>query len=336
MAQGRQGPMQDSRINYVVVGAFVFAMLIALIIVVSTLAGRTGATDDYYTVYDNVGGLKFGTLVMYEGYQIGQVEAIEPIIEGTEAIKFRVNMSVREGWRIPDDSLARASVSGLLAAMTIDIDEGESTTFLKPGSLIQGQSATNFFAALSEIGAEFGDLSADSIRPLLANINAYIKNLDQVTMERVPPILADLNKISNQMAADVPEITAGLRRTTAMIEKDVLKPENRQHIDAVLANFDVTAENLATLTSDLDETQRLLVTSMQSISKLVDDNAGNVDESVRSLRYTLDTISRYVDDISHNTETTTRNLAEFARAIRENPGLLVSGSPQDDQAKAGK
>ncbi|MBM3515429.1 MAG: MCE family protein [Alphaproteobacteria bacterium] len=328
--------MQDSRINYVMVGTFVTAMLIAFIIVISTLAGRTGATDDYYTVYDNVGGLKFGTLVMYEGYQIGQVESIEPIIEGTEAIKFRVNLSVREGWRIPDDSIARASVSGLLAAMTVDIDEGESKSFLKPGALIQGQSATNFFAALSEIGSQFGELSADSIKPLLANINAYIKNLDQVTMERVPPILADLNKISNQMAADVPEITAGLRRTTTMIEKDVLKPENRQHIDSVLANLDQTSGDLANLSGDLDETRQLLVTSMQSIAKLVDDNKGNVDESVRNLRYTLDTISRYVDDISHNTESTTRNLAEFARAIRENPGLLVSGSPQDDSAKAGK
>ena len=328
--------MQDSRINYVVVGGFVFAMLIAFIIVISMLAGRTGATDDYYTVYDNVGGLKFGTLVMYEGYQIGQVESIEPIVDGTEAIKFRVNMTVREGWRIPDDSIARASVSGLLAAMTVDIDEGESKTFLKPGALINGQSATNFFAALSEIGSQFGELSADSIKPLLANINAYVKNLDKVTMERVPSILADLNKISNQMAADVPEITAGLRRTTTLIEKDVLKPENRQHIDTVLSNLNQTSENLTSLSGDLDETRRLLVTSMQSIAKLVDDNAGNVDESVRSLRYTLDTISRYVDDISHNTETTTRNLAEFSRAIRENPGLLVSGSPQDDQSKGGQ
>lgn len=320
--------MQDSRINYAVVGAFVLAMLIGFIIVVSTLAGRTGATDDYYTIYDNVGGLKFGTLVMYEGYQIGQVESIEPVIEGTDPIRFRVNMTVREGWRIPDDSIARASVSGLLAAMTVDIDEGESKTFLKPGALINGQSATNFFAALSEIGSQFGDLTADSIKPLLGNINAYIKNLDKMTAENVPVILANLNK----MSVDLPDISAGVKRTTAVVEKEILKPQNVQHIDAVLANFDQTSANLAALTSELDETRALLAQSMQNVNKLIEDNAGNIDESIRSLRYTLDTISRYVDDISHNTDTTTRNLAEFSRAIRENPGLLVRGSPQDDQA----
>ena len=324
--------MQDSRINYAVVGGFVLAMLVGFIFVISTLAGRTGATDDYYTVYDNVGGLKFGTLVMYEGYPIGQVESIEPEIKGTEPIRFRISMSVREGWRIPDDSIARASVSGLLAAMTVDIDEGESKTFLKPGSLIKGQSATNFFAALSEIGAQFGDLTADSIKPLLGNINAYIKNLDKMTAENVPGILANLNK----MAADMPDISAGVKRTTDLIEKDVLKPGNRQHIDAVLANFNQTSANLANLSGNLDETRQLLAKSMENVNKLIEDNAGNVDESIRSLRYTLDTISRYIDDISHNTDATTRNLAEFSRAIRENPGLLVRGSPQDDQAASAK
>ncbi|MDX2221349.1 MAG: MlaD family protein [Rhodospirillaceae bacterium] len=325
--------MQDSRINYVIVGGFVLALLVAFVAVISTLAGRTGATDDYFTVYDNVSGLKFGTLVMYEGYQIGQVESVEPIIEGSDSIKFRVNMSVREGWRIPDDSLARATVSGLLSAMTIDIDEGESSTFLKPGAEIKGVSATNFFAALSEIGAEFGELSADSIRPLLGNINAYVKNLDQMTMEHVPDILGNLETLSAQLAKDVPEVTASLQRTTELVETDLLKPANREKIDAIIANFEATSANVKTLTADLDETRRLLLTSMQNINRLVEDNAGNVDESVQSLRYTLDTISRYVDDIALNTETTTRNLAEFARAIRENPGLLVSGSPQDDQAK---
>ena len=58
--------MQDSRINYVIVGAFVAAMLVALVVVISMLAGRTGATDPYFTVYGNVGGIKYGTIVFYE------------------------------------------------------------------------------------------------------------------------------------------------------------------------------------------------------------------------------------------------------------------------------
>lgn len=326
--------MQDSRINYVIVGSFVAAVLAMFIVVISMLAGRSGATDSYYTVYDNVSGLKFGTQVLYEGYQIGQVESIEPTFEGND-VSFRVNFEVREGWKIPSDSIARASAGGLLAALAIDIDGGHSKTMLKPGSLVKGASPSNFFSALSQIGSEFGEISADSIKPLLANLNAYIRNLDKLTMENVPEILESLNKVSKDLARDVPKISASLARTSQAVETGVLKPENLERIDTILANLDKTSSNLSGLSADLGQTRELLMTSMKSINQVVTDNAGNVDESVRNLRYTLDTIARYIDDISQNTEVTTRNMAEFSRAIRENPGLLVSGSPQADQAKSG-
>jgi len=326
--------MQDSRINYVVVGSFVAGVVAIFIVVISMLAGRSGATDPYYTVYDNVAGLKFGTQVLYEGYQIGQVESIEPMFEG-QNVSFRINMTVQEGWKIPDDSVARASVGGLLSALTIDIDGGQSKTSLKPGALIKGASASNFFAALSEIGSEFGEISADSIKPLLGNLNAYIRNLDKMTMENVPEILANLNKISTDLSRDVPKITASLAKAAQTIDTGVLRPENVERIDDIIGNLDATAENMAGLTADLGKTRDMLLASMQTLNKVVEDNAGNVDESVRSLRYTMDTIARYIDDIAQNTEATTRNMSEFSRAIRENPGLLVSGSAQSDQAKTG-
>ncbi|MDX2143997.1 MAG: MlaD family protein [Rhodospirillaceae bacterium] len=324
--------MQDSRINYVIVGGFVAAVLAAFLVVVSILAGRTGATDEYYTVYNNVNGLKFGTLVLYEGYQIGQVDSIEPMFEG-QNVSFRVNLSVQEGWKIPEDSVARASVGGLLSALTIDIDGGQSPTALKPGSLIKGASASNFFAALSDIGSEFGEISSSSIKPLLASLNAYVKDLDKMTQDNVPVILGNLTKISEDLARDVPVISASLKRTSQSVETGVFKPENVARIDTIIANLDKTSANLAGISDDIGETREMLMASMRNINRVVEDNAGNVDESIRSLRYTLDTIARYIDDIAHNTEATTRNLSEFSRAIRENPGLLVSGSPQSDRPK---
>src|SRR5262245_25098910 len=116
--------MQDSRINYVVVGAFVSAMLVAFVAIISILAGSSGSTDKYYTVYNNVGGIKYGTQVLYEGYQIGQVMSVEPVA-GEHTMMFRVNLEVEEGWKIPDDSVAVAAVSGLLSAMTVDIRGGQ-------------------------------------------------------------------------------------------------------------------------------------------------------------------------------------------------------------------
>jgi len=314
--------MQDSRINYVLVGAFVAAMLVAFVVVVSMLAGSRGATDNYFTVYNNVGGVKFGTLVFYEGYQIGQVAKIEPVRDG-ENLRFKVDLEIQKDWKIPEDSLARANVSGLLSAVAIDIRAGKSPTFLKPGSEIKGTSASNFFATLADIGAEFGDLSNNSLRPLIDNVNNYIRQLGDATVQHLPEIMANLEKISGNV-----------ERASGSIEKDILKAENRSHIDSVLANADRTAANLAAVSQGLDETRKLLNDSIASVNKVVTDNSGNVDESMRSLRYTLDTLARYVDDIAHNADATARNMSEFSRSIRENPGLILGGAARPDQAKA--
>ena len=314
--------MQDSRINYVVVGAFVTAMLVALIVIISILAGSSGASDKYFTIYGNVSGVKFGTQVFYEGYQIGQVEKIDPIDKGNNQLQFRVEFEVKEGWKIPEDSIARAQVSGLLSGVAIDIRAGKSTTLLKPGAEIRGSEPTNMFAALQDISSQFGDLSANSIKPLLNNLNKYVTVLGESTIDHLPKAMADLEKIA-----------ASVQRTVGLIETEVLKPQNRQHLDTIIANFDTTAANLAQVTGGLDETRKVLNESIVKVNGVIDANAGNVNEAARDLRYTLDTIARYVDDISHNTDATARNMAEFSRSIRENPGLLLGGSPQKDQAK---
>jgi len=303
--------MQDSRINYVVVGAFVTAMLVAFVVIISVLAGSTGDTDEYYTVYDNVGGVKLGTLVYYEGYQIGQVDEVAPMGEGAK-VRFKVTMAVQEGWQIPDDSVARAQVSGLLSAIAIDIQGGKSPTILKPGAQIEGIEGTNIFATLADISSEFQELSTNTIQPLLASINTYVNQFGATTMQHLPALMDNLEKLS-----------ASLERTSGIVEKDLLKPENREQFDAIMTN-------LNQVSNDLKQTSALLNKSITNVNQVVENNAGNVDEAMRSLRYTLDTFSRHVDDISQNIDATARNMSEFSRSIRANPGVLLSGKDAPD------
>ena len=63
--------MREERRNYLVVGVFVLAVLAGLLVWLAVLSGRTGATDSFYVVYDNVMGVASGTQVLYEGFAIG-------------------------------------------------------------------------------------------------------------------------------------------------------------------------------------------------------------------------------------------------------------------------
>lgn len=325
--------MKDSSINYVVVGGFVSVMVVVFVIIISILAGSTGATDKYYTVYNNVGGLKYGTQVLYEGYQIGQVDSIEPMFDD-DSVQFRVDIEIDEGWVIPDDSVARATVSGLLSAMTIDIAGGESTQPLLPGALIPGVAPSNFFAALSEIGAEFGDLSQNSIKPLIENFNSYVTQIGDAAVDNAGPMLANLKTISEDLNRQVPEISASFTRTAKMIETDVMSPGNRTNLKSILTNFETASSDMAGLAEELNETRTLIHDSVVMINNVVAENSTDVNDAVKDLRYTLATISRTIDDITGNLESTSRNFAEFSRSIRQNPGLLLGGSPQQDEALA--
>ena len=71
--------MKRENINYLAVGLFVIVIMSAFFVVVYKITGRTGPTDHYFVTYDNVTGIKYGTPVSYEGYQVGQVELIEPV-----------------------------------------------------------------------------------------------------------------------------------------------------------------------------------------------------------------------------------------------------------------
>ena len=51
------------------------------------------------------------------------------------------------------------------------------------------------------------------------------------------------------------------------------------------------------------------------------------------LRYLTDSVSRHIDAINRNLEGAARNLYEFSRQIRQNPGLLLGGTPPRDQAR---
>ena len=72
--------MRNEKRNYIVVGAFVIAMLVALILWIALMSGGVGGTDKYFIVYDNVMGLKKGVeILLYHAPD-------NPILDGVIAV----------------------------------------------------------------------------------------------------------------------------------------------------------------------------------------------------------------------------------------------------------
>ena len=340
--------MRTSSVSYLAVGLFVLAMVAGLVASVAVLTGRTGATDDYFTVYRNVTGVEFGTKVLYEGYPIGQVEQVTPQkVKGR--MRFRVDFSIEKDWIIPADSVATVAAPGLLSAITISIRAGQKGKALAPGSQVKGEERTDIIAVVSTVAEDLGDLTRTAIKPLIATVekaagvfSAFVAADARGLTRDLSALTADLARRVPKIATDVETVAGNLIRTSERIDAlfanlDGVGLERR--IDAILGDMETAGTGFAGLALDLHETRLAadnllgsLRQTTESVDALVNDNRLDLEKAVVDLRHILDSTARNVDGINRNLEGASRNMYEFSRQIRQNPGVLLGGAPPPDAA----
>jgi phospholipid/cholesterol/gamma-HCH transport system substrate-binding protein len=292
--------VRDERRNYLVAGGFVVAMLVALLVWIGLLSGRTWGADRYHVHFARVHGLKAGTKVFFDGYPVGLIEGIARPVDTEQGRRFRVDLRIRDGWRVPEDSRARV-LREIFSGVVIDIRGGSSETPIPPGGEIPGEEGGDVFADVQSIARKF-DAMLEELRPVI-----------------------------DEAAAGGPEIVASLRSLTADLERAgdrlgaLLSTENADRVGRALANVEETSENLATLTRSLESTRAGLDGLVTRVGQLVDEDRGDVSEALRNLNHSLAAVARHIDAIAADLETSSRNLAEFTRGVREDPGVLVRG-----------
>ena len=72
---------------------------------------------------------------------------------------------------------------------------------------------------------------------------------------------------------------------------------------------------------------------LENMDDLVTGTKPEMEKAVSDLRFVMETLSRHIDTISQSLEGTSRNMYEFSRHIRQNPGLLLGGTPPSDNAQ---
>ena len=314
--------MKRDTINYFVVGIFVISLFFIFLLVLYRITGSTGATDEYYVVYENVAGIKFGTPVLYEGFQIGQVENIDPQFTGGDT-RYRLTLKVKQGWKIQQDSIARVEASGLLSTVSIDIKKGKSSTILTPGGEIRGVPSNDLFSTVSSVAEDIRDLAHNSLRPLLDKLNKQVDliggDIRDITSGDIRPLFRD------QVFPLMKKLNASADRLSR-----VLSDTNLDNVDSTLANLQAATTEADTLMRNLQLSRLAVDELLAKASAVVDDNSAALKSSVTDLKKTLYVTSQHIDAIAHHLEGASRNMQEFSRQIRENPSLLLRGaSPAD-------
>lgn len=333
--------MRTSKLSYFAVGLFVISMIAGLIVAVALLTGRTGATDSYHAYYSNVTGVKFGTQVVYEGYPIGQVVEVTPEPKDGR-MRFRVDFDVSEGWIIPNDSVVKIAAPGLLAAVTLAINAGDSATPHDPGTEVKAQERADMFAAVAGVAGDFGDLSNNYLKPLLANVDDAVSRINeflaadgegQMIASDARQTMGVAREIMGDLSGRIPTIAGQLEGilddigTTSDRLNTVLSPSNQTKIIGMI-------DNLNAATQKFDNVLITLNSILRDVDDLVLDEEGDVARMAKESRYIVESVARNIDTINQNMDGAARNLYEFSRQIRQNPGLLLGGTSPADKGAA--
>ncbi len=302
--------MRDSRKNYLIVGTFLLVLLGIGLVWIGMLAGVTHGTHQYVMEFDNVMGLSEGAQILYEGYPVGEIKQII-LTRGSERSVYRLEVTIREGFPIPKDSLAVITQSGLLSAVVIDIHEGRSPDLLTPGDRIPSQGATNILTTMSSVASQLGALADSSLKPLLDNLTGGTSSLESLSQD-APIILANLKTF-----------TSRLNDTTYRL--NALIDQSGGHVDSILTDVEAASGNVSTLTTDFQQTSKRLDSLLVTMNALVTKNTNEIDHSIGDLHHTLEVVASHIQEISYNLEATTRNLNELTSEVRQNPGVIIRG-----------
>jgi len=296
--------MRDARRNYLAVGSFVLAMAVVLLGWLAVLSGRTGQVDVYHTEFESVMGLAPGTQVLFQGYLVGLIDAIHPSVDGS---RYRVDLSLTSGWRVPEDSVARIASPGLLSAKVLDIRAGRSATSLAPGASIRSAESGDIFDQLGALAGEVGSLTR-RFEPMVASLS-----------EEIPAIARDARTLMGRL-----DDTAA--RLQSLVDED-----GGDRVGAIVRDVGTAAESLASLTTGLDETRGRLDGLLERVDTLVARQSPRIEDSLHDLQTSLDALSRHSEAIAHNLEDATRNMNEFSAQLRRDPGVIVYGPAKREE-----
>jgi len=308
--------MRDPRKNYLVVGTFLLVLLAALIVWLAVLSGRTEATHPYFMEFNNVMGLTEGAQILFEGYPAGQIEEIL-LSHEPDAPTYRLNVSIRQAWDIPNDSTAVITQAGFLSAVVVDIHAGKSTDMLTPGDEIASLGATGFLRTISSMAMKIEELSETTLKPLLENLTEGTSSLKDLSKD-VPIILGNLKTFSVELSDTTHRFKVFLGRNTKRVE-------------TILTDLEIASGNISGLTTEFRQTAKQIDHLLGSMDNLISKNRETIDHSLTDLHYTLEVIASHIREISSNLESTTRNMNEFTAEIRRNPSTIIRGREFNEQ-----
>lgn len=305
----------ETRSNNVLVGAVVLLLLAAIMIAAFWFSRVAGGNDVEYDIYfkQSVNGLAKGSAVTFAGVPSGQIKDIELWKRDPGFVKVRI--TVKEGTPILQGTTAtiQGSFTGL-SEIVLDGAVKGAPPIVCPETNIEAACPDGVPVIPTKPGA-FGEL-LNSAPQLLQRLSTLTERLTEMLSDKnqqsISGILANVDRLSGNLADRGPEIAATLAETRIMVQKAGLAA-------------DEIAKLTATTNSLLDEQGRPLI--------------GDLRKTIRSANSTIETLDKTVAEAQPGvrafSQQTMPEVGLLVRDLREMTRSFRAISEKLDQQGAG-
>jgi phospholipid/cholesterol/gamma-HCH transport system substrate-binding protein len=281
-----------------IVGLFVVASLVALLIMVLIIARQEGLFQqyvEYRAIFKNVSGLKVGSEVHLAGVTVGNVKEIIITPKGNTMVTFQIVEKYSD--RVRQDSQASIGFMGLLGEKSLDLTAGSpDKSPIPPKGMVASVEPLDITQMLAKAGPSLENLQkildnlATLTNSLVGKEGGLSKTIDQVReiMTKVNQGKGTMGLIVNdpKLYRETTETVAAARKLFADIEQGkgalgalIKDPEFKARMVKTMGNLEATTGNLSQSSADFKEAMARL----PEISKKLDDFLTNLKKAGKGL-----------------------------------------------------
>ncbi|MBI2729586.1 MAG: MCE family protein [Sphingobacteriales bacterium] len=297
--------------NETKVGALTAIAITLLILGFNFLKGKSVLTKSnrLYAVFENVGGLKPSNPVMINGLKVGTVYDIYE--QSKDLRKIIVSINLLKDINIPSNSTANIQTS-FTAASTLDINLGNSSTFIKDGDTITSITKPGVLDQLSNSAAP----AVDSIKKAAAMLGRVLENVNTIfdpnTKGNLQTTIANIKLVTERLAYTAADLQALMNAQTGAVAHTMNNLEsfsgnlakNNEKFDSIIDNLNKTTAQLSQ--TELKETVSNLNKSLGELKTVLNKiNSGdgslgkliNDPSMYNSLMSNLRSVNTLIDDL---------------------------------------
>ena len=295
-----------------IVGIFVVASLVALLVMVLIIARQEGLWQnylEYQAVFKNISGLRVGSEVRLAGVVVGSVTKTSVRTDGKILVTFEVLEKYRN--QIRTDSVATIGMIGLLGDRSLDLAAGTpSQPVIPPGGMVAAEEPLNLqelmaraapsldaiqktFTNLAKLTESMDNPKGD-FKMALANIRETFKKINQGE-GTMGLLLSDPNlyKHTLETVLSAQKLMDSLNNPKGTLGMVVHDPKFRAELQKTLKNFSTLSGNLQQGSVPLSEA----LAKLPAIIAKVQSFLKNLDQAGEGLPDLVDTGQSALSDV---------------------------------------